>query len=213
MAAVALYLSAALIGAIVPGSLISAAQQDGPDTEILLVAGPIHYDFLLPLNASTRARFSFLNDTGLPLQHPNARWLVVGWGAYDFYTTVGSYNQISTTAVLKGIFGDRSVMRVDVIGALRDDLNLPGFTLHSGEYAALTDAIADSFSQDPNGEPQPIDFAGFNDTDQFYEAKGRFNILRTCNTWVGRMLRASGRRFGAWTPLPYSVTLSRWLHW
>lgn len=54
----------------------------------------------------------------------------------------------------------------------------------------------------------PIPGPGFGPTDRFFAAHGRFDILRTCNTWISDMLRAAGLRFGAWTPTPYAVTLS-----
>jgi hypothetical protein len=46
----------------------------------------------------------------------------------------------------------------------------------------------------------------------FYRAKGRFNILHTCNAWTGEVLRAAGIRFGLWTPTTQAVKLGLWLH-
>lgn len=175
---------------------------------VLLVAGPIHYDFLIPLDAPARARFAFLEDTGLPVSHPDARWLLLGWGARAFYTSVGSYRDVSATAVAKGIFGDASTLRADVLGKLGPQPELAAVDFSPKEYEAFLIAAAASFQRTPEGAVQPLAHPGFTATDMFFEAKGRFHLLRTCNTWVARMIRASGRRFGAWTPLPYSVTLS-----
>ena len=36
--------------------------------------------------------------TGIALDHPEARWLVLGWGARDFYTTVGTYSDVTARA-------------------------------------------------------------------------------------------------------------------
>jgi hypothetical protein len=51
---------------------------------------------------------------------------------------------------------------------------------------------------------------GLGPRDVFYASPGRTDIFRTCNAWVGRMLRASGQRFGLWTPATWSVRLSLW---
>lgn len=205
------YLGAAIVGALVPGPV--ANLPDAPiEVEIRLVSGPIHYDILLPLDAPTRARFAFLENSPLPLDHPQAEWLMVGWGARTFYTTTGSYRDVMARAVLRGIFGDDSVMRVDVLPHLNDDLPFPRLSLSLAEYDALMDAIALSFSRDIAGQVDLLDHPGFNDTDQFFNAERRFHIFRTCNTWVGQMLRAGGQRIGIWTPTPYAVDLSRALY-
>ncbi|MBQ0765923.1 MAG: DUF2459 domain-containing protein, partial [Sulfitobacter litoralis] len=61
---------------------------------------------------------------------------------------------------------------------------------------------------DADGEPIRSDVAGYTQTDGFFEAKGTFHILRTCNVWIGERLREAGIRFGIWTPMPLSVSLS-----
>jgi uncharacterized protein (TIGR02117 family) len=179
----------------------------GEAHEILLVKGPIHYDFLLPLTAETRAQFSGISSNHPVLNDPNARWILVGWGARTFYTTVGGYRDLSLKAVWRGIFGDASVMRVDVLGPLPANLPARHLLLDNTQYAAMLKAITDSFV-----DTTPIDHSGFSSSDAFYPAKGRFNLTRTCNVWVGRMIRASGRRFGSWTPIPASLTLSHRLY-
>lgn len=205
----ACYFGAAVIGAFVPGpsATLSDQNSDAPGTEILLISGAIHYDFLLPLNDQTRARFDFLGAAGYPLA-PDAQWLVIGWGAREFYTTAGTYSDITAGAVWSALSGDTSVMRVETAGFLRADLPLTRRTLTVPQYTALLDSIADSFA----APVQKLDHPGFTSTDAFFVANGRFHALRTCNVWVGEMLRRAGLRFGGWTPTPYAVTLSLKLH-
>ena len=169
--------------------------------------GPIHYDFLLPLNDQTLEAFDFLRPHHTEMSDPNARWLLVGWGAHDFYTTVGSYSDLSTRAIWRGITGDSAVMRVDVIGELTADFPVRRLALNGDQFDALITTISDSFA-----DARPLEHQGFGLTDSFYPAVGRFNILRTCNVWIGEMIRAAGLRFGVWTPLPASVSLSHFIY-
>jgi uncharacterized protein (TIGR02117 family) len=206
-----LWLGAALIGAVLPGQRTDLP--GGPaEVEIRLLSGPIHYDFLLPLDAETRARLGLLAHGELPLDHTDAAWLMIGWGARAFYTTTGRYSDLSAKAVLRGVFGDRSVMRVDVLPELGSEGPWTRLFLSRVEYDALLGAILASFEQDPEGRAQTLDHPGFNATDKFFEARGTFDILRTCNVWVGDMLRAAGQDFGAWTPTPFSIRAALWLH-
>ncbi|WP_165390157.1 TIGR02117 family protein [Thalassococcus sp. S3] len=204
-----LYLFAALIGALWPAG--GDAHRKGPVT-VHLIAGPIHYDLLLPLDGETRARFAEMDAPDLPLSHPGARWLIVGWGAKAFYTTTGTYKDVSLDAVLKAIFGDSSVLRVDLTGPLPADLETTRIAMDKEHYIRLLDAIGDSFARDREGRVIALDHPGFSGSDMFFEARGRFNLLRTCNSWVGSVLREAGLPFGAWTPTPFAVTLAHRLH-
>ncbi|UWR22305.1 DUF2459 domain-containing protein [Sulfitobacter sp. S190] len=169
---------------------------------IYLLNGPIHYDFVLPLDGSTRAAMAEL----LPDQ-PGAEHLIVGYGARTFYTTVGGYSDVTPQAILRGIFGDSAVMRLDVAGPLPPAHGMRTLLLNDAQYADLLAEIVGSFASS-----EPVLIAGFTPTDRFFPAFGRFNILRTCNVWVGDTLRAAGVRFGRWTPLPASVSLSHRLY-
>ncbi len=172
---------------------------------VYLINGPIHYDFALPLNDDVRTALSALNYAAL--DDADAQTLIIGWGAHTFYTTIGSYSDVSGSAVWRGIFGDASVMRVDVTGHVPENHSLPRILLTDLEYQRFLQALADSFA-DTTPSPQ----SGHTATDAFFPAKGTFNILQTCNVWVGQILRRSGVPFGIWTPLPLSVTLSHRLH-
>lgn len=210
VALIAAYLCAAAIGGLISGQAHEEGANIDRPHKIHLVSGPIHVDFLLPLDATTRAHFAALTPHGIDVQNAYADWLLVGWGAHEFYTSTGSYTDLSATAVWRGITGDNSVLRVDTVGPLLEPDRFAHIDLTEKEYSRLRDAILASFDTTPRGDLRPLDAPGFTQTDRFFAAKGRFNILRTCNTWIARVLRASGVRFGVWTPTPYAVTLSLW---
>jgi uncharacterized protein (TIGR02117 family) len=202
----ALYVMAAIFGAVIPGSVTPDSSEKTHN--ILLVSGPIHYDLVLPLDEMSLKRFAPLAAKGIWLDHPAAEWLVVGWGARHFYTQTRTLSDLNLPAIWRGIIGDSSVLRFDIAGALADDLDARHLKLSDTEYAALLDEVWDSLSTDTDGQPISAAVDGFNQTDGFFAAKGQFNILRTCNVWIGDRLRAAGLRFGIWTPMPLSVSLS-----
>ena len=192
------------------GGLIAPAGQarpDGPVT-IHLLAGPIHTDILLPLDDATRARFAAVDGPDLPLGHPGADWLVAGWGARDFYTTTATWRDLSLRATLRAVAGDASVLRLGLAGPIEPGFPTWAVRMDADTYARLVDAVLATATRDAGGNPIPVDHPGFSSTDAFYEATGRFHLLRTCNAWVGAMLRQAGLRFGAWTPLPLSVRIA-----
>lgn len=192
------YLGAALIGGIVPGA--HGTVQQGDARTVHLLRGSIHYDFLIPLDDVTKARLGWL---ALDLEYPGADWLVMGWGGRDFYTTTGTYRDVSARAIWKGVTGDASVMRVALAGPMQTNWPTHPVTMSEAQYSRFLTVVTDSFA-----EKAPLDVPGFSEFDRFYPAKGRFHIFRTCNVWIGETLRSSGIRFGGWTPTPFAVTLS-----
>lgn len=196
------FLAAATLGGLIPGR--SADLPPGEAVEIALLYGPIHVDFLLPADDRTRAALGFAAGAGVPLGHPDVRHVLVGWGARDFYTTAGTFADITARATLRAVTGDASVLRVDVIGDFPPGFDPPRLRLSQDQYAALLEAIA------ATATGPAIPGAGHTGTDGFLEAEGRFHILNTCNTWVSRMLRAAGVPAGIWTPTPHAVRLGLW---
>ena len=201
---VVLWLLAATLGAVVPGRVANI--NGAPSVRVGLVAGLIHYDFLVPARPDVLTQFGFVEASGVPIRLPQVQYLVIGWGAHDFYTTTGSYQNLSARAIWRGIIGDASVMRVDVAGAIDPDIPVQWLDLSDAQFSALLVAIESGFAP----EHAALDTPGFTDSDRFFVGAGSFSALRTCNVWVGEVLRAAGLRFGAWTPAPYSVRLSLW---
>lgn len=200
-----LFVATAYLAAVVPGH--RADLTPGTENLIALARGPIHYDFLIPLNPDTRARYAFAEKAGVPLSLPQAEWLVIGWGAREFYTTAGSFSDITAHSVLRAVTGDSAVMHIDLAGDVSGIDSVKYLTLSDAQYAALLDAIDAGFQHDQTGAPLAIPDR-FSQHDAFFAGVGRFNLFRTCNVWVGETLRAAGVPLGVWTPLPQTLALS-----
>ena len=198
-----LYLSAAAVGGVVRGPVVPFPDA-ADEVEIGLLFGPIHVDFLLPATPETRRALGFAREAGVPVDHNGVAHFIVGWGAEQFYTTAGTFADVSLNATLRAVTGDASVLRIDVTGDLPPGFEMPRVRLSPAQYEALLAAISDTVAG------SALHGAGFTDSDGFLAAAGRFHIFRTCNTWVSDMLRAAGVEMGLWTPTPYALRLSLW---
>jgi uncharacterized protein (TIGR02117 family) len=196
-----LFLAASITLPLVPGP---GPDFSGPPAHrIGLLQGPIHTDILFPLTPEVRTRFAFAQAAGVPVNHPDAQWLLFGWGSAAFYTTAGTYADITARAVLTAAAGDDAVIRLDALGPLPPLESLRFLDLSEAQFQALlTRTIATFASETRLNQP------GLTGTDAFFPAHGHFSALRTCNVWLGETLRASGIPFGLWTPANWSVTLS-----
>ncbi|MBB6224703.1 TIGR02117 family protein [Rhizobium leguminosarum] len=208
--AVFLLVFLAACGTFIPRPLIAPVEASSAAAthRILLLSGPIHTDIAIPLDEETRAAFSFLAETGFPLGHPDAEWLIIGWGGRAFYLETPSWSELKPLPVLRALTIDRSVLHVDLAGHITEPQPaVAAFDIGDDQMARLRNFISDSFIRDA-GEVAPIPDAGYGEIDGFFEAKGYFNALFGCNTWTAGALRSAGLRTGLWNPLPQSLRLS-----
>ncbi len=213
LAAICLFVGAYIGAAVLGGLLGNGAERPPPDGDLYqigLIVGPIHTDLLLPLTPALRDRFAFASSAGVPVDDPAAEWLIIGWGAEDFYTSAGTYADVTARAVWRGVMGDRSVMRLDVAGRIGSFDGIDLLAVSPAQFDALTAAIRDTFQQGADGAPAPLDAAGFTWSDAFFRANGGFHAFRTCNVWISEVMAQAGVPFGRWTPVPFSVRLSLW---
>ncbi len=206
---------AVFAGTFVPRPLWPAAKAHagaGEKHRILVLANPIHTDIAIPITAETLARFPFLGESGMPVAHPNARWLVFGWGGRAFYIETPAWSELKPVPLLKGLTIDRSVIHADVAGEIVEPSDrVTGFEIDTEEYERLLSFIEASFAP-MDGRIEAIPDTAYGQNDRFFEANGWFSAIVGCNTWTAKALREAGLRTGWWNPLPASLSTSLALH-
>jgi uncharacterized protein (TIGR02117 family) len=124
----------------------------------------------------------------------------IGWGERAFYLQTATWADVRPGTVLAAAIGsDATLMHVEHLPRPQPGPDVRAIVLRPAEYRALAAAIADSFR--PGGASYP-GYAGY---DAFYDARGRYDAVATCNAWTGAMLRRAGVRVGRWTPFPVTV--------
>ena len=204
---------AVTLGTLVPRPLWRAAAATPAVTHhILVLNNPIHTDIAIPVDDAVRKRFHFLVEAGIPVDSPEVRYIVFGWGGRAFYLETPTWSELKAAPVMKALTLDASVMHVDVAGDIAEPHpEVAGFDIGEARFAALLDFIDASFQRGPKG-PIVVPDAAYSRFDGFYEANGHFNALVGCNTWTAAALRTAGLRTGWWNPLPASLGLSMRLY-
>lgn len=208
--AISVVVTLAAAGTLVPRPLFEVAAGDevARGRRILVFSSPIHTDIAVPVEALSGPDFDFLGGANLPLDHPNARWVLFGWGGRAFYTATPELSDISLGPLVKSLTLDSSVMHVEVVGPVDEPQPyISGFTVSPERLGRVLAFIRASFA-DNAGAPIRIADAGYGDNDAFYEAVGSFNALVGCNTWTAAALREAGLRTGWWNPLPWTLGYS-----
>ena len=202
VALVLTYCAAGLIGGLLPAN--RAWRPPAAGVTIYLETNGIHTGLVLPKVAAgidwrQRAPAGDLRDP----RYAAHDHVVFGWGDRAFFLETPTWADLKAGTVLAAALGsDRTLVHVEHIARPAPGADVRVITLRPSEYQVLARNIEATFARRGTALP------GYGRHDTFYEARGRYNAIRTCNAWTGDALRAAGVRVGAWTPFP--ITVMRW---
>ena len=211
----AIYFLASMAGAIVPGnnqSQIQLTTTTGNDKEIYLLTSLLHADIAIPVDAEVLSKFSFLKQSGIEMDHAGLRYLVFGWGSQAFYTTAGTYADITLAATVKAITSDTAVMHVVPSGQIAKSENSIPIKVSEQGFSRLIHFLRRSFENEATDMPFWLQNESHGYGDVFYLSNGNFNIFNPCNVWTGNALKRAGISVGAWTPTTQSLKWSLRIH-
>jgi len=176
--------------------------------DIRVISSAVHADFLLPISNQVidwRTVFPadcFRGDTS------KVTHLAIGWGDRGFFLETPTWADIkvSTTANAM-LWPSKSCMHVVMAYSNYGADGARQLFLTEQQYTELVEFIQQSFRRNEAGEILQIPDFSYHSNDAFFEARGSYNCLNTCNTWTGRGLKKCGVRVPCLTPLPKSVFL------
>ena len=208
---VVLYLFAALLGGVIHSGKTVSYNNEVRDRTIYLTANALHADIAIPVDDVSREQFGFLKADGFPLDNPNLKYLIIGWGSRDFYTSTAEYSDMDFATIWRAASGDDSVMHVAPGGDISKSYNAIPIAISQAGLKRMIGFMIETFHNE-NGKPILLKDATFGYGDLFYEAKGRFHIFNPCNVWVSQALSRAGVSAGLWTPTTYSLLLHNRLY-
>ncbi len=133
-------------------------------------------------------------------RHARFDHVAIGWGEHGFYLGTPTWADVRPGTILGAALGsDATLLHVEHVPAPRDGPDERRIVLRPDEYHRLAAFVVAARAR--GGERWP----GYGPNDVFYEARGRYSALHTCNSWTGEALRAAGARVGRWTPFPATV--------
>jgi uncharacterized protein (TIGR02117 family) len=199
-----LYLLAALVGGAIPTN--RGWQEPGQGITVFLETNGVHTWIAVPavtpeMDWRPIAPAADLRDPG-----QIGNYLAFGYGNREFYLNTPEWKDLTIGRTLHAAFGNGPAL-VHVYHE-RDPRPSPDrrpLRLTSDQYRRLNAFILASFDRDGAGRSRPLIGRGYGGDDIFYEARGGYNLIYTCNEWTGSALRAAGVRTGSWTPFPASI--------
>ena len=192
----AAYMAAALIGSFVPVNRGWSEPEQG--ITVYLADNGIHTDIIMPADAAGVSWPEFVPRNDGAAVPASARWVAFGSGEERVYLNTSTWWGIRPRTIWAVITGSRRVMHVEWV----DD---PSYAereirLRPEEYRRLWAAVRADFKLSGNGDPIRVDHPGYDCCDSFYWGSGRFNALKTCNSWTADKLRIAGVKTSLWPP-------------
>ena len=188
---------AALIGSHIAAN--GDWRQPKTGVDLYIETNGVHVSLIVPItDLSKDLRPQHLTDATLYGTHA-----MIGWGHAGVYRNAETWGDVSPRDVGSAIFGSDDVLLH--IYHLTDPQAGPQrkkLRVSRAQYAHIIGDIRASFK--PGAIPQ----AAYGVDNLFYEARGRYTAIHTCNEWTAGLLRRAGVRIGVWTPMPGGVM--RW---
>ena len=199
-----------VLGYFLPFIQVSG-KDDGQKKEIpvYIYTNGVHTDIVMPVKND-------LQDWSLKLPFNNIRskktdynYIGIGWGDKGFYLDTPTWADLKFSTAFKAAFWlSESAMHCTYYREMKEGDDCKKIKISRNEYQKLVKFVEDKFDQDQKGKVILIPTnAVYGDNDAFYDAKGTYSFLYTCNTWANDALKAAEQKAAFWTPSDYGIFL------
>jgi uncharacterized protein (TIGR02117 family) len=196
------YLLAALVGSLVPVNRNWTEPDEG--VTIYIANNGLHSDIVMPAKAAGLDWAQFVPKSDFAAPDAEAAYVAFGSGEEKVYLETPRWQDIKPGTVWSALAGGKRVMHVEWVS--NPNYMDRAIRLRPEEYRRLWAAVRSDFQLGANGKPERIDHPGYGRSDAFYWAIGKFNGLRTCNTWAASRLRLAGVKTSLWPPFVQGLT-------
>lgn len=202
---VALYV---VLGLVLPLIEVSG-EDDGQPKEIpiYIYTNGVHTDIVMPVKNDLQdwgAKVPFANTKS---KSPDYNYIGIGWGDKGFYLDTPTWADLKASTAVKAAFWlSDSAMHCTYYKTMKEGEDCKMMMISKDQYKNLVKFVEDKFDRDQNGNfiVIPTD-AVYDVNDAFYDAKGTYSFLYTCNTWANDALKAAGQKAALWTPSDFGI--------
>ena len=173
---------------------------------IYVKSNGVHTDIVLPTRNEMMDWTTKINPADFRKSELN--YIAFGWGDKGFYLNTPTWAELKFSTAFKALFWlSTSAMHVTYYGnAPSAGEHVRKLKISEEQYLKLCQYINSTFRQDVNQKYELIHgyhYEGVNDN--FYEAKGIYNLFETCNGWTNKCLKTAGVRTCLWAPFDWCI--------
>lgn len=172
------------------------------DIEIYILTNGVHTDLVVPIKSAEIDWSKEITFENTLSKRTDFRFVGIGWGDKGFYLDTPTWAELKVSTAFKAAFWlSQSAMHCTFYDKMTENENCKKIMITKEQYSDLIKFIKDKFDRDETGKPILIKTdAVYGKNDTFYDAKGSYSFLYTCNTWTNDGLKAAGQKAAWWTP-------------
>lgn len=188
------YVLSVIIASIIPQN----ASAPIGEHVIYIRSNGLHLEFVIPYEYELYSWEPFIQAENRPPD--SIRYVTFGMGDKEFYLNTPEWKDAKFSTVFKALFlPTDSVLRVKFIESdIEDNSDTAILLLTKEQYLSLQSNIRSKFVL-KNNMPVKLHGAASNENQLFFEAKGKYSMFNTCNTWINNTLLKSNIRACLWT--------------
>lgn len=197
-----------LCGYFIPFIEIPVEETKEPKViEVYILTNGVHTDLVVPVKNDIMDWGGELSFENTISKRADFNYLSVGWGDKGFYLDTPTWAELKVSTALKAAFWmSESAMHCTYYYEMKESKDCKKIMLTKKQYQNLTEYIKSKFDRDKDGKVIFIDTdAVYGINDAFYDAKGKYSFLETCNTWANRGLKVAGQKAALWTPTDVGI--------
>ncbi len=169
---------------------------------IYFMQSGVHTDLILPVHHKIQnwdALFPYENNK---VYDTTFHWIGIGMGDKRFFLTTPSFNDLTLSTAFRGAFGlNGAAIHAYYHYEIPIDRPTIKLKITENQYRRLCRYIKRTIrfkNKKPILLESKVEGTTF-DYDRYYDAKGAYSVLNTCNSWVNEGLKFSGQRGCYWT--------------
>lgn len=170
------------------------------DYSIYILTNGVHTDLVLPYYNEIYDWRAFLDPSITPGKKTTSEWVSFGWGDKGFYLQTPEWKDLKVSVAFKAAFGlSESAMHVTYYDKLNSNTDCVEIKVNKEQYLQLCLFIKDRFDLVNNQFVLINTDQNYGLNDVFYEAKGKYSLFYTCNTWANNGLKAARLKASVFT--------------
>lgn len=187
------------------------SKDDGQKKEIpvYIYTNGVHTDIVMPVKNDIQDWSAKIPFTNIKSGKTDYNYVGIGWGDKGFYLDTPTWADLKFSTAFKAAFWlSESAMHCTYYQTMKEGDDCKMIMISRDQYKKLVEFVDQKFDKDAKGNFILVPTnAVYDDSDAFYDAKGTYSFLDTCNTWTNNALKAAGQKAALWTPTDYGIFL------
>jgi len=178
----------------------SDAEKQAKEVTIYICTNGVHTDIVVPLKNDIKDWSSEIKVEYTKAKDATAKYLAFGWGDKGFYLNTPQWSDLKVSTAFNAAFAlGNSAMHTTFYTSVKENKDCVKIQMSGENYQKLVTYIEDSFQLDDSLDPMFIQATTYGKNDSFYEAKGKYNLFHTCNSWANDALKSAHQKAAFWT--------------